>query len=248
MTTQQPPVTVGYLRTQLAAAWGTNRQGRPNLTIPAGDIFPPSSFTDPALARLPVTHYTFGVTPATVRRWIHGNPSDPSPIPARQLSKLNSLDDESHTRERVQKRHRVELDLAIYCQRPAHPKRPPQRDQEAAWWRKGWYQPHNVNVTDIPAADSEAVAFQQVTVTKRGSANDKKFARSHPRVRIEMPTRWHAELVALLLLEAVEEDQVVAPAVAASYVKDRTWVKQRRLPSVAAIAKSVLADYPPPPK
>lgn len=163
------------------------------------------------------------VSIGTVRRWLRGGPRATPVMPPHRLEQLIALvtpSMEAVRDENQQLAHAVRSIALIAA-----------GDVLESWRDQGWLEPHTVTVI---APHHQGI--QQVVTTKN-SARDSHLVqrRGHVLDVVEVPTRFHASVVALRLLQAVGPWRFQPGPGELKVGRTRAWLSEAARPKLASL-------------
>lgn len=133
-----------------------------------------------------------GVSPRTVRRWIHGQNRQRAAIPPNRLQQLTFAPDEVELRNRQQSDYARDAIARIAL--------PKGRGILPAWRKQGWLEPHVVAVIAVTGQP-----WRQVVISNGTSRSMAETKRRGTVLDVTtVPTRFHAVVLAHEVMERVK--------------------------------------------
>lgn len=167
-----------------------------------------------------------GVSPRTVRRWLHDRP-DRSGVPARRLEQLMTV-----LAPTAATRRREELDLEQAEQGLSRIRMGARRGDHAQWANTGWLQPHTVAVLDLPD-----IGLRRVAVTRDSAATTARMRRGAVLLdQVTVSNRFAATVVRHQVLEQVFPWRVEAGPAVLAKGHTQVWLTSAPLPSLEVLA------------
>lgn len=173
-----------------------------------------------------------GVSPRTVRRWLHGSGRSLAHIPQRRLEQIVAVlqpGDELLIREAQKERY-----ARAALSGPTQP----------AWTAQGWLEPHLVAVVQIRVNDR--VRIRQLAITRATSIKGWAEIKRRGRVvdQVQVATRFHATVVCHQVLDSVKPWRFVASPDLVAHSYTQSWTADAPRTQLAAVAAAVQAELP----